>query len=237
MKCGLVVLALAASVSAAAAADISQPAAAPIYKAAPVTPAYDWTGFYIGAMGGYGWSDQERVTVGGVTGTTSSTDLQGGFGGGTLGYNWQTGQAVFGLEADAAWSGMQTTATTFGVALADKLQAFGSVTGRIGWAANAALFYVKGGYAWADNQISASAFGLTLSESQFHSGWTIGAGLEYMFVPNWSGKIEYMFADYQNANYLTSIVPGGVGLGFTTNTVKAGINYHFGNPAPVVARY
>jgi outer membrane immunogenic protein len=51
-----------------------------------------------------------------------------------------------------------------------------------------------------------------------------------MFVPNWSGKIEYMYAGYSNANYLTAFVPGGIGLGVTVNTVKAGINYHFAAP-------
>jgi outer membrane immunogenic protein len=64
-----------------------------------------------------------------------------------------------------------------------------------------------------------------------------GGGLEYLFVPNWSGKIEYMYADYSNATYLTAFVPGGIGLGVTVNTVKAGINYHFGWGGPVVARY
>jgi outer membrane immunogenic protein len=63
----------------------------------------------------------------------------------------------------------------------------------------------------------------------------VGAGLEYLFVPNWSAKVEYMYADYSNANYLTNFVPGGIGLGVTVNTVKAGVNYHFGGP--VVARY
>jgi outer membrane immunogenic protein len=51
-----------------------------------------------------------------------------------------------------------------------------------------------------------------------------------MFVPNWSGKIEYMYADYSNVNYVTAAVPGGIGLGVTVNTVKAGVNYHFGAP-------
>ena len=220
---------------AASAADM--PAAAPAPYKAPVmvAPGTDWSGFYIGAMGGYGWSDRVRGTVGGVAVTGTSSDINGGFGGGTVGYNWQTGQAVFGVEADAAWSDIKYSQTALGVTLTDKVQSFGSVTGRVGFAANAALFYVKGGYGWADNQLSATAFGVGFSESQFHSGWTIGGGIEYMFVPNWSGKVEYMYADYRNANYLTAFVPGGIGLGLTVNTVKAGVNYHFGGP--VVARY
>ena len=234
MKFGIAILAILGSCVAASAADM--PAATP-YRPAPVaaSPVYDWSGFYIGAMGGYGWSDKVRASVGGVNFTASSNDLKGGFGGGTIGYNWQTGQAVFGLEADAAWSGLKYSETALGVTLADKIQSFGSVTGRVGLAANAALFYVKGGYAWAENQISASALGVTFSQSRFHSGWTIGGGLEYLFVPNWSGKIEYMYADYRNANYLSAFVPGGIGLGFTTHTAKVGVNYHFGGP--VVARY
>ena len=132
---------------------------------------------------------------------------------------------------DAAWSGLQYSETALGVTLAD----FGSVTGRIGYAAGPALLYAKGGYAWAENQISASAGGLVFSESHFRSGWTIGAGLEYLFMPNLSGKVEYMYADYMNATYLSTFAPGGIGLGVTTQTVKAGLNYHFGGP--VVARY
>lgn len=234
MKARISAVILIASAVPAFAADMPQ--AAPVARApVAMAPAYDWTGFYIGAMGGYGQSDQVRATIGGLTVTASSNDLKGGFGGGTVGYNIQSGMAVFGVEADAAWSGMRYSETGFGVTLADKIQSFGSVTGRLGFAAGPALIYAKGGYGWADNQISASAFGVTLSQSRFHSGWTIGGGAEYLFLPNWSGKVEYMYADYSNANYLPTLVAGGVGLGVTTHTVKAGVNYHFGGP--VVARY
>ena len=214
-------------ISAGTASAADMPSAASYQKAPIVSPAYNWTGFYIGAMGGYGWSDQVRATIGGLTVSASSNDLKGGFAGGTVGYNWQTGQMVLGIEADAAWSDIKYSEPIFGGTLTDKIQSFGSVTGRIGFAANAALFYVKGGYAWADNEVSATSFGATFAESRFHSGWTVGGGLEYLFVPNWSGKVEYMYADYSNANYLTNFVPGGIGLGVTVNTVKAGINYHF----------
>jgi outer membrane immunogenic protein len=226
---------LVISASTAFAADMPQ-AAAP-YTRAPVMvdPGVNWTGFYVGAMGGYGWSDQLQATAGGLTVTTSSSDLKGGFAGGTVGYNWQAGAVVFGLETDAAWSDVKYSEVDVGVTLADQLQSFGSVTGRVGFTSNAALFYVKGGYAWAENQLSASAFGLTLSESHVHSGWTIGGGFEYMFAANWSAKAEYMYTDYMNATYLAAFAPGGIGLGLTVNTVKAGVNYHFGGP--IVARY
>ncbi len=79
---------------------------------------------------------------------------------------------------------------------------------------------------------------LSASESHVHSGWTVGGGLEYLFAPQWSGKLEYMYADYGSATYAAGIVPGGVGLSATVHTIKAGINYHFGwGGGPVVARY
>jgi outer membrane immunogenic protein len=234
MKKTLAAIILVTSAGAASAADMPQ--VAPYARVPYASPAYNWTGFYIGAMGGYGWSEQGRATIGGSTFSSSNDHIRGGFGGGTVGYNWQPGSWLLGIEADAAWSDIKHTDSAFGVTVTDKIQSFGSVTGRLGFLpANSVLLYVKGGYAWADNEVSATGFGLTLAESRFHSGWTVGGGLEYLFVPNWSGKVEYMYADYSNATYLTTFVPGGIGLGITVNTVKAGINYHFGGPA--VARY
>jgi outer membrane immunogenic protein len=210
-------------------------AAAPYGKAPMVSPAYNWTGFYIGAMGGYGWSD--KVTSNGRTLFTTS-DVKGGFGGGTIGYNWQTlgSQFVFGIEADAAWSDIKFNELVFGLTGQERIRSFGSVTGRAGFTVDAALFYVKGGYAWADNRLSVSNGSTTLfSESKLHSGWTIGGGLEYGLTQNWSIKGEYMFASYAAENYLTGFIPGGVSLGIDVHTVKGGLNYRFGGP--VVARY
>jgi outer membrane immunogenic protein len=230
-------LASTALLSLTAAASAADLAARPYTKApAPIAnPAVNWSGFYIGAMGGYSWSDRVRLSALGVTATGSTSDINGGFGGGTIGYNWQMMDWVFGLEADAAGADVSDSDNSLGVTLTEKVDAFGSVTGRIGYAAGAALVYAKGGYAWADNKISATAGGLGLSESHFHSGWTLGGGVEYMFAPNWSGKVEYMYADYDKENYLGNVIPGGLGVGAAFHSVKAGINYHFGGP--VVARY
>lgn len=227
-------LALLASVSGAVAADM--PRAAPVaYAKAPVAAGYNWTGFYIGAMGGYGWS--QNVTIAGITGT--SNDIKGAFGGGTVGYNWQApgSQFVFGIEADGAWSDIKYSETALGITIEDRVRAFGSITGRVGFAADNALFYFKGGYAFADNRfsIAAAPFGALAAESHVLSGYTVGGGIEYGFTPNWSIKGEYMYSGYGSESYFSGIVPGGLKFGLDVQTVKFGVNYRFGGP--VVARY
>src|SRR5262245_14203543 len=156
--------------TAASAADLP---ARPYTKAPPaaVVAAYNWTGFYIGAMGGYGWD---------------SGNSSGGFGGGTIGYNWQFpgSQFVFGVEVDAAGANIKDSLTgdIGGGVLATeelKINSFGSVTGRAGFALDAALIYAKGGFAWANRKdsVSVPALGMTFSDSQSHTGYTIGGGL------------------------------------------------------------
>ena len=220
----LATLAIAAlgAINTASAADLAPRA---YTKAAPIAVGYNWSGFYAGVMGGYGWSD--RVRIDGFV--INSNDLKGGFGGGTIGYNWQTPGSMWlwGLEVDAAGGDLKDRAALGGFVFEDKIRAFGSVTGRIGVTAGAALFYAKGGYAWANNRVSLTVPGIaTVSESKTHSGWTVGGGVEYMVAPNWSLKGEYMYADYGNASY-GDATTGFTSLGVTTHTVKGGINYHF----------
>jgi outer membrane immunogenic protein len=245
-KIALVAVATIGLSSAALAADMRMPAKAP---PPVVSPAINWSGFYIGVMGGYGVSDEISVAIPGVAGVTvSSSDLSGGFVGGTIGYNYQAAGSPFvlGLEVDAAWANIKVTrsAAALGVVatLEDRIDALGSVTGRLGYAWGPGLLYVKGGWAWANNEVTATlatpAVVVSASESHFHSGWTIGGGLEYLFAPNWSGKIEYMYADYGSATYGGGLIAGGFGLSATVHTIKGGINYHFDwGGSPVVARY
>jgi outer membrane immunogenic protein len=206
--------------TAAMAADIP---ARPYAKApaAVMSPAYNWSGFYIGAMGGFG---------------SGSGDNQGsgGFGGGTVGYNWQLpgSQFVFGVEVDAAGASIKDSFTETQddilIRQESKITSFGSVTGRAGYAMDAALIYAKGGYAWANNKatISVPELGLSSSDSKSHSGFTIGGGLEYMFAPSWSAKGEYMYTSLGSKNYNLlgdQLASGNIDF----HTVKVGVNYHF----------
>ena len=224
----LVILPFVASVSAAAAADVlpPAPAAPPVYRPPPASPAYNWSGFYIGAMGGYGWNGD-------------GTDLKGGFGGGTIGGNAQFGAIVVGAEVEGAWADITHSASLLGVAFAtDRVQAFGSVTARAGVAVDNLLIYGKGGFAIASNNLKVAVLGLPFSDTQTHIGYTVGGGLEYGFTPNWSVKGEYLFAHYDSKNYFVDLVPPGVSSGaLEIHTVKVGINYRFGWGGPVVARY
>ncbi|UPJ55114.1 outer membrane protein [Bradyrhizobium sp. 192] len=226
-----VLLASACLFALAAPASAADLAARPYTKApiAPMASVYNWTGFYLGLVGGGAWED-----------TSGSPKMQGGFVGGTAGYNWQTGNVVFGLETDAAWADVSASAAGVvfvpGVggipaSVSSKTDAMGTVRGRIGWAVNNVLLYGTGGYAWIDNKITATLGGASISDSKFHSGWTVGAGVEAYIAPQWSVKGEYLYRSLGGETYFGAINSGTLNL----HTVQLGVNYHFG--APVVAKY
>ncbi|EJN15393.1 opacity protein [Bradyrhizobium sp. YR681] len=219
-----VLLASACLFALAAPASAADLAARP-YTKAPVAVAsvYNWTGFYLGIVGGGAWED------------ANSPRMQGGFVGGTAGYNWQTGSVVFGVEADGAWADVNASATALGITVSSKTDALGTVRGRIGYAVNQVLFYGTGGYAWIDNKLSVSALGVTVSDTKWHSGWTVGAGVEAFFAPQWSVKGEYLYRSLGGETYFSGLgAPVNSGT-LNFHTVQVGVNYHFGGP--IVAKY
>ncbi len=131
------------------------------------------------------------------------------FGGGTVGYNYQTGAFVFGFEAD--FGGVGLTGTNYysvpsGNNYWNKQDGsfYADVTGRLGFAAGPALFYAKGGWAYLDDA-SSFGFGKLVGNSWYTDssldGWTIGGGIEYMWSPNWSVKAEYLYFDFGKLNH------------------------------------
>ena len=238
---GLVALSMAAPASAA---DL---AARPYTKAPPMIAAiYDWSGFYIGANGGWGSSHDNRSfdTLGVGLG---SYDATGGVAGGQIGYRWQTGSWVFGLEAQGNWADLRgSTANTFvpGNTIRSKMDAFGLFTGQIGYAWNNALLYAKGGAAVTDRnyQFIDTVTGALVSSSSYQTRWgaTAGVGLEYGFAPNWSAAVEYDHI-FENRHTVGFVTPGGVpaagtySTGGDTDLVTARVNYRWGGP--VIPKY
>src|SRR6266571_2386714 len=145
---GLAALGMAAPASAA---DL---AARPYTKAPPMVAAiYDWSGFYIGANGGWGSSHKcwDLALPGVPVLAEGCHDATGGVAGGQIGYRWQSGTWVFGLEAQGDWADLKGSNNSVlfpGIFTNEsKIDAFGLFTGQVGYAANNVLFYVKGGAA------------------------------------------------------------------------------------------
>src|ERR1700710_569191 len=190
-------MALLATSFMAQAADLPQKTYAP----APVMVAaiYDWTGFYIGANGGYGTSRNcwGFVPVAGTVIPDGCHSQSGGILGGQAGYRWQASSFVFGLEAQGDWASLRSSHVSLVNPLltdSSKVTGLGLFTGQIGYAWNAALLYVKGGAATTRKSFLQSTtlggIGLNFATANRWGG-TIGVGFEYGFTPNWSVAIEY----------------------------------------------
>src|SRR5690606_18132662 len=135
------------------------------------------TGFYAGIQGGYGWGESNWNFVG------IDTSPDGWLIGGTLGYNWQAGSLVFGVEADVAWSDIKGDAACGPFVCETANSWLGTARLRLGYAFDRFMPYITGGAAFGD--VEATVVGLgNASETRF--GWTAGAGLEYAFAGNWT---------------------------------------------------
>jgi outer membrane immunogenic protein len=219
---------LALGVTAASAADLGN---RPVYKAqpAPVMAAYNWSGFYVGGHLGYAWGREELRDV--ITGVTGPSDPDGFLGGAQIGFNWQTGAFVFGVEGDWSWTNADGSTAIPGAIVNSEHNWYSTLTARAGYAVDNWLWYVKGGAAWMDADYSIA--GVKAGETR--TGWTVGTGLEWALGPNWSAKIEYNYLDFGSDRIAAPI---GVDADTQAHLVKLGLNYRFDwGKGPVVARY
>jgi outer membrane immunogenic protein len=186
--------------SAAVAADL--PAAPMVTKAPVAVIAQTWQGVYVGANAGGAWSRSCWLfDPNGTPVTEGCSHPSGAVAGGQIGVNWQSGNLVAGLEAAGDWANLKGSHVSEGFpnfTNDTKTDAIGMFTGRLGWASNAWLLYVKGGAAVVRNRydtfITATPAAAGFS-SDTRWGWVAGAGVEYMFLPNWSLAVEYDYID------------------------------------------
>lgn len=211
------------------------------YKSPPVVAqVYNWTGFYVGVNGGYGWGTQDPMTPLSNKFDRTSFNTSGGMFGGTIGAQIQQGYVVLGVEGDLDWANIKgsgiTTPTIGGLILpglpitlnmATNVSAVGTARLRAGVAMNNWLFYATGGAAF----IKSSANGTSIagvpcgtlgvlpncSASSLRPGLAAGLGAEWGFAQNWSAKVEYLYIESLGS---------GVSVDHL-NTIRGGINYRF----------
>jgi outer membrane immunogenic protein len=225
MKTRMILTGIAAAVMLAAplatqAADLARPRyeAPPDYVVAP----FSWTGFYAGLNGGYMWG---KSNWSGGAGTFEISP-DGFIGGGTLGYNFQAGAWVLGLEGDVDYVDAKGTANAaFCANCTFENTWLGTLRGRVGYSFGQWLPYLTGGGAWGNAKVQ-SAGG---SVSDTKGGWTAGGGVEYSFAGPWSAKVEYLYVDLGTAtcNAAACVLLTDAQVDFTANIVRAGVNYRF----------
>jgi outer membrane immunogenic protein len=241
-------LAAVAMTGSASAADL---AARPYTKAPPVIPIQvtNWTGLFVGGEGGGAWGSDRLFFPTSLT-TTNSFDTSGGIAGGVVGYNYQAPGSnwVFGVEGNFDWANITGSAVCPNIVFncRTKIDSIYTGTGRLGYAWDRVMLYGKGGYAWAHGRadVVVPATGAINDGSGVdRDGYTLGAGLEYMFAPNWSAKVEYDYYHF-NSKRVNGTSPAGAFIELIDvasrdlHAVKGGINYHFNwGAGPVVARY
>lgn len=194
------------------AADLPRRQAMP--TKAPAYVAYNWTGAYIGINGGGGWGRADESF-----GAAGRHDIDGGLVGGTLGYNWQAGQAVFGLEGDLDWSNIRGSTACGLTSCETKNRWLGTVRGRIGYAFDRFMPYVTGGLAVGDIRHDIDLVG---SSTETKAGWTLGGGIEGAIAGPWTAKLEYLYVDFGHGASVA-----GADTSFHANIVRAGLNYRF----------
>ena len=236
MKSLLVVLAAIAAfgfVGSASAADMPVKAVK-----APVAVGYNWTGFYIGVNGGYGWGREsygENTILPCPPCVPVDHSPTGGIFGGQAGYRWQINQFVLGLEGSWDWANLRSSVATFpGGIETFKIRSIYSATGQAGLALDRWLLYVKGGWAGATTNFQVVATGLGADHSQTANGWTVGAGIDYAVWQNLILGVEY---DHFDLDYSSFTTPEGPVTDIVANTsrlkidqVVARLSYKFNWP-------
>jgi outer membrane immunogenic protein len=184
-------------------------------KSAPVPSVPTWAGFYLGLQGGVAshkgsFNDVDDFASTGLDSISKSYSASktGGIFGANAGYNFQSGNLVYGVEGDWSWlSGVKAGTTTSNpcVPLCSFVTSYdvrwlATARARVGWAFDANLLYATGGAAFGNiNDTTKNFFGVvplgTFNQNSTKVGWTVGGGIEHMFGPNWTARGEVRYVD------------------------------------------
>ena len=221
----------------AVAADIAAVPYAPVAAAAA-----PWSGFHVGVVGGWARAiaSQDQITTPLGTGNSGDFAQTGWIGGGTVGYDWQFGMFDVGVEGDisaASIDGNTSNGLCAGTApCRTKINWLHTGRARVGVAFGQIMPYLTGGIAVAGLKAT-NPSNPSNSEPNAVWGGVVGGGLEWLFLPHWSAKAEYLFVP--SFTTVTAMDLPGPGKLTERNVSMArfGVNYHFGEDAPVTARY
>jgi outer membrane immunogenic protein len=240
----------------ALAADMDPRPFAPMIAASP----YTWSGAYFGGNVGFGWgrsADTSTLNTGGppIFSDTQSSNMNGIVGGGQIGYNYQNGYWVEGLEADFQATSQRSShsftcpaglcsAAAVPATLNQEPNWFGTFRGRIGFAPlERLLLYATGGLAYGQVDSTSTLAG-TNRTSDINAGWTAGAGIEALVAENWTVRVEYLHVDLGKvSDVFTSTVPStgtptlisNFNSRVTDNIIRAAVNYKFN--WPIIPKY
>lgn len=212
----------------------SASAADPVVESAQ---AYDWTGPYVGIVGGYGWGDFESSSTPATHELTDFDnpldDANGITLGGTLGFNYQVNNIVWGLEADVSWSDINDDFVDPEPEWHADLDWMATIRPRVGLAFDRVLPYITGGLAIGGIELDAfdnfGPPGPSTNDSNTHFGWTIGGGVEFAATDSISIKGEYNYVDFGNEEYDLTSSPffGEENMDLQIHMVKLGVNWNF----------
>ena len=257
----IVSVAILLSTFAAHAADLQAPYKAPAYVAPAI---FDWTGYYAGFNAGYGFGKSDDSVVVTNPGTlfvgtepaavaaagAASQSPKGFLGGVQVGYNWQWGHIVAGLEADFDYMGLKASTTgtapdpvvvgnSYNISQEIKTNWLGTARPRIGWAFDNFLVYATGGVAVSQIKYTSSHSETTTiaagsrSTNPIKLGWVAGLGVEWAWSQRWSVKAEYLYTRIASVSTDYGVTDGvltgseGGAANLNINIARLGVNYRF----------
>ena len=223
-----------------------------VYKSPPASRVYDWTGIYLGGDGGYGW-----VASAGTTGTLTTAAgvplapysymASGPFAGIFAGANYQFNRIVVGVEGDWQRSNLtgnnqQQAANAIGAiccvgafpggpfTVSTTIKNYESVRSRFGFAWDRFLFFGTAGWTRGNPSVSYALLGSApfVTNVTNADGWTAGVGLDYAFVNNVFGRIEYRFTNMSRSGFVSVATDTADANGrMPISDIRVGIAYKF----------